>query len=155
MLTAITTNKTASSLKMQRVVSASVERVYQAWTDPAKIGKWFGCEYVTDIKVIQDLTVGGAYQVLMTIGPDGVVITVHGVYREIVPNKKLVYTWNSDSAEYPASDTLVSVEFISKGEGTEIVLEHTNFALEKSIEGHSIGWTAAFNKITQLVEEPA
>ncbi len=152
MLTAITTNKTASSLKLQRTVSASVERVYKAWTEPEQMRKWFGCEYVTDIQVSQNLTVGGQYKVQMTTDPDGVVVTVHGVYKEVVPNKKLVYTWNSDSAEYPASDTLISVEFIERGKGTEIVLEHTNFALEKSVEGHSLGWTASFNKITELVE---
>ncbi len=153
MLTAITTNKTASSLKIQRTVSASVERVYKAWTDPAQMRKWFGCEYVTDIKVTQNLVVGGEYQVQMTTDPDGLVITVHGVYKEVILNKKLVYTWNSDSAEYPAADTLITVEFIERGKGTEIVLEHKNFALEKSVEGHSLGWTAAFNKITELVEE--
>ncbi|HEY9730809.1 MAG TPA: SRPBCC domain-containing protein [Drouetiella sp.] len=155
MLTAITTNKTASSLKLQRIVNAPVERVYRAWTDPAKIRQWFGCEYVIDVKVEQDLTVGGAFQIQMTTGPDNVVITVHGVYREIVPNKKLVYSWNSDSSEYPASDTLVSVEFNSKGEGTEIVLSHTNFALEKSVDGHALGWTAAINRITELAEMAA
>lgn len=153
MLTAITTNKTASSLKIQRTISASVERVYKAWTDPRQMGKWFGCAYVTDIKVTQNLLVGGEYQVQMTTDPDGVVVTVHGVYKEVIPNKKLVYTWNSDSIEYPAADTLITVEFIERGKGTEIVLEHKNFALENSVEGHSIGWTAAFNKITELLEE--
>lgn len=54
MLTSITTNKT-SSLRVERMLSASVERVYKAWTDPAQIKKWFGCEYVTDIELTQDL----------------------------------------------------------------------------------------------------
>lgn len=153
MLTAITTNKTASSLKLQRVFRAPVERVYKAWTDPAQIRKWFGCEYVTNVHVMQDLTVGGSYQVLMTIDPDGLVITVHGEYKEIVPNKKLVYTWNSDSPEYPAADTLICVEFISRADGTEIILEHTNFALEKSVDGHAIGWTASISKVSELVEQ--
>lgn len=152
MLTAITTNKTANSLKIQRTVNAPVQRVYKAWTDPTQMQKWFGCEYVTDISVSQNLAVGGNYKICMTTAPDGVVVTVHGAYKEVVPNRKLVYTWNSDSTEYPASDTLISVEFISRGSATEIVLEHINFALEKSVEGHAIGWTAAFTKITDLVE---
>ncbi|CAN5245257.1 SRPBCC domain-containing protein [soil metagenome] len=152
MLTAITTNKTASSLKIQRTVSASVERVYKAWTDPEQMRRWFGCQYVTGIKVVQNLSVGGQYQVQMTTDPDGVVITVHGVYQEVIPNAKLVYTWNSDSVEYPAADTMICVQFIARGQGTEIVLEHTNFALEKSVEGHSLGWTASFNKITEFVQ---
>jgi len=153
MLTAITTNRTATSLKIQRTVSASAERVYKAWTDPEQLRKWFGCEYVTDIKVTQNLRLGGEYQVQMTTAPDGAVITIHGIYKEIVPNKKLIYTWNSDSAEYPAVDTLITVEFIERAKGTEIVLEHTNFALEKSVEGHSIGWTASFSKMIDLVEK--
>lgn len=152
MLTAITTNKTATSLKIERTVNAPVERVYRAWTDPAQMKKWFGCEYVTHISIEQDLTIGGQYKICMTTDPDGDVVTVHGSFREIDPNKKLVYTWSSDSSEYPASDTLISVEFISRGSATEIVLEHINFALEKSVEGHAIGWTAAFNKITTLVQ---
>lgn len=155
MLTAITTNRTTSSLKIQRTVNASVERVYKAWTDPAQLQKWFGCEYATHIEVNQNLVVGGEYVIKMTTDPDGIVVTVNGEYKEIVPNKKLVYTWNSDSAEFPASDTLITVEFIAKATGTEIVLEHKNFALEKSVEGHSFGWTAAFEKITALVEKSA
>lgn len=152
MLTAITTNRTASAVKLQRVVGASAERVYRAWTDPEQIKKWFGCEYVTNIEVSQDLVVGGAYEVRMTTSTDDGVITINGEYREIVPNKKLVYTWNSDSPEYPARDTLVSVQFNQRDNGTEIVVEHTNFALEKSVEGHSIGWTASFNKISEMLE---
>lgn len=87
----------------------------------------------------------------MTTDPDNRIITIHGVFREIQPNKKLVYTWNSDSTDHPAKDTLVTVEFIAHGTSTEIVLEHTNFALESSAQGHSVGWSSSFNNIAELV----
>jgi uncharacterized protein YndB with AHSA1/START domain len=105
---------------------------------------------VSNIQISQDLSVGGQYRVEMTTNPDGVVITIDGIFQQIIPNKKLVYTWNSDSAEYPAADTLVTVEFIERGNATEIILEHTNFAIEKSAEGHAVGWTASFNKIAEI-----
>jgi uncharacterized protein YndB with AHSA1/START domain len=152
MLTLISTNKT-HALKIQRTLDASVERVYKAWTNPDEICKWFGCQDMSNCQVKQDLTVGGLYQFKMTIASDGVVITIDGVFQEIVPNKKLVYTWNSDSVEFPARDSVVSIEFIERGNKTEMILNHTNFAIEKSAEGHSVGWTVAIDKILQLIEQ--
>jgi uncharacterized protein YndB with AHSA1/START domain len=150
MLTLISTNKT-HALKIQRTLNASVERVYKAWTNPDEICKWFGCADITDCQVEQDLTVGGLYQIKMTIAPDGHVITIDGEFQEIVPNRKLVYTWNSDSEEFPAHNTLVSIEFIEQGNATDMILNHTNFSTEKAAEGHSVGWSAAIEKIIQLV----
>lgn len=150
MLTLVTTNKT-SAVKIQRTMSAPLERVWKAWTDPNLIVKWFGCEECVGCDVSQDFTVGGAFQVLMHLD-NGATMRVHGVFKEIVPMERLCYTWNSDAPEFPADDTLVTVEFRAVGDKTELSINHTNFALEKSAQGHSIGWAYGVNKFADLVE---
>jgi uncharacterized protein YndB with AHSA1/START domain len=152
MLTSISTNN-SHSLKIQKTFNATIDKVYKAWTEPAKISKWFGRGMVSNIQVTQDLSVGGRYRFEMTTGPDGAVTTIDGIFQQIIPNKKLVYTWNSDSAMYPAADTLVTVEFIDRGNATDIVLEHTNFAFEKFVEGHAVGWTAGFDKLSEFLSD--
>jgi uncharacterized protein YndB with AHSA1/START domain len=113
------------------------------------MSKWFGCGMTTSVLITQDFRVGGEYRIACHCQDDELA-TMHGTFMEIEPNRKLVYSWNNTSTEYPANDTLVTVEFIDNGDTTEIVLQHTKFATALSAEGHSFGWNAALDKIAEL-----
>jgi uncharacterized protein YndB with AHSA1/START domain len=63
-----------------------------------------------------------------------------GHYEEIVPNEKLVYTWRWEDWAQHVEDTLVTVEFIDKGDATEIVVTHQNLANEAAVKGQTFGW---------------
>jgi uncharacterized protein YndB with AHSA1/START domain len=73
--------------------------------------------------------VGGRYRFVMH-GRNGETHRVGGVYREIVPNRKLVYTWAWEST--PDRESLVTVEFLPAGRGTELVLTHQRFFRHRS-----------------------
>ncbi len=126
-----------------------MEKVYKTWTEPEHISKWFGCGKTAEVKVDQDLRVGGNFRVEMHC-TDGEVAVVHGTYKEIIANKKLVYTWTNNSVEFPAENTLVTVEFIAKGNETELALKHENFTRPVSAQGHSMGWGASLDKFESL-----
>jgi uncharacterized protein YndB with AHSA1/START domain len=132
-------------------LKAPVERVYKSWTEPEHITKWFGCGKTATVKVQQDLRVGGNFRVEMHC-TDGEIAVVHGTYKVVEPNQKLVYTWTNNSQEFPADDTLVTVEFISKGKETELRLKHENFSREISAQGHSMGWGASLDRFGTLFE---
>ena len=64
-----------------------------------------------------DLRPGGKYRIHMT-EPDGTEHKVSGVYREIDPPKKLVYSWGWDG-DHPVKDSTVTLEFFERGEATK------------------------------------
>ena len=111
--------------------------------------KWFGCFETQSVRIEQDFRVGGDYKIKINHS-ENISVTMSGSFLEIVPNEKLVYSWNSDSVEYPAHNTLVTVEFFDKGATTEILLKHSKFDRPVSVQGHSMGWGGALDKFESL-----
>lgn len=146
-----TTKIQDTTLAITKTLKAPVDKVYKTWTEPEHIAKWFGCGKTAEVKIAQDLRVGGDFRIEM-LCTDGEVAVVNGTYKEIIENKKIVYTWSNNSDEFPAADTLVTVEFVAKGELTELVLKHENFKQPVSAQGHTMGWGAALDKLEALFD---
>jgi len=91
-----------------------------------------------------DLRPGGAYRIHMR-EPDGKEHRVSGVYREVDPPRKVVYTWGWDG-DHPVKDSLVTLEFIARGNSTEVVLRHDGIMDDKERANHEHGWTAILDK---------
>jgi uncharacterized protein YndB with AHSA1/START domain len=83
--------------------------------------------------------------------PDGALHRLVGVYRVVDPPKKLVYTWRWES-EPEAPETLVTVEFLDRGNATELVLTQELFTSEEAKQKHETGWTGCFEKLASLVQ---
>ena len=98
-----------TSLHIRRIYHAPVAAVYAAWTDPEQMKHWMGpSDAFGESEVTMDVRVGGRYRIVMH-APDGETHRVGGVYREIVPNSRLVYTWAWEST--PERESLVTLEF--------------------------------------------
>jgi uncharacterized protein YndB with AHSA1/START domain len=79
---------------LERTLNAPPELVFRAWTDPLEL-EWFRSGTEKQRKPIEvDLRVGGAFRVHMVINDDLEYMT-GGIYREIVPGKKLVFVWGA------------------------------------------------------------
>jgi uncharacterized protein YndB with AHSA1/START domain len=85
-------------LEIKRLIKAPCNRVYAAWTDPAQLKEWFGPANVPTLNVIADARVGGKFQWDLT-NCDGENMTVHGEYRELQPNKKVVSPGNGKTTK--------------------------------------------------------
>ena len=136
------------SLTITRRLPASPERCFRAWTDPQALKQWFG---PGDIKVLQaetDPRVGGRYRILAR-SPSGEEHDVSGEFREVVPNRKLVFTWAWRST--PERQSLVTVEFMPEGTATTLTLTHEQFADEGARDRHRHGWAALLDKLTVFV----
>src|SRR5262245_5711543 len=97
------------SLTLKRHYSAPVERVYRAWTDPEALKRWFGPSDEGRIVVSEtNPRVGGRYRIVLEMA-SGEQHRVGGIYREIVPNEKLVFSWAWEST--PERVSLVTVKF--------------------------------------------
>jgi uncharacterized protein YndB with AHSA1/START domain len=146
------TTKTENMLEMRRTFKVSPERMFQIWTEPEHMVNWFGCQKATKVEVEQDFRVGGEYRVAVLL-TDGEEVIMTGTFLEIAASSKLVYSWSNTSVEFPASDTLVCVEFIERPTGTEVVLTHSKFSKPVSVQGHSMGWGNCFENIAALLAD--
>ena len=80
------------SLTLKRRLKAPPAKVFAAWTDPEKVNRWFAPGEATTQRAESDARVGGRYRFVMR-APDGEEHDVSGVYRDVVANRKLVFTW--------------------------------------------------------------
>jgi uncharacterized protein YndB with AHSA1/START domain len=95
------TSASDRELVLTRIINAPRERVYQGWTDPELMKQWFAPKPWTTPVVQINLRVGGSNLIVMR-GPDGNEFPNRGVYLEIVPNEKLVFTDAYTSAWEPS-----------------------------------------------------
>ena len=129
-------------LVIERTFAAAQARVFEAWTSPEVLRRWWGAgPDWTSPAVEIDLRPGGRYRLSMQ-DPSGVVRSVGGEYVEVDPPRRLVYTWTWEShgAENDAA-TLVTVEFreVTPGQ-TAVILTHTGFADGDRRDLHREGW---------------
>jgi uncharacterized protein YndB with AHSA1/START domain len=106
--------------------------------------RWFGPEEAETLRVETDPRVGGRFRVLMRTS-DGEEHDVSGVYREVVPDEKLVFTWAWRST--PERESLVTIALKSDGDGTLLTLTHEQFFDEAARDAHREGWTGAIDKL--------
>lgn len=137
-----------TSLQIRRIYNAPVAAVYAAWTDPAQMKHWMGPSDGFTTEATTDLRVGGRYRIVMR-APDGEMHRVGGVFREVVPHRKLVYTWAWEST--PERESLVTVEFNASGTATELVLTHRRFADTEARDKHQAGWNGCLDRLDRLV----
>ena len=131
------------SLTIKRRFNAPPEKVYAAWIDPKKLAQWMGPSGTQRVEAECDLRVSGRYAIKMVMTDDE--HNVSGVYREIVPNEKLVFTWAWRST--PERESLVSLTFNKDGGGTIMTLLHEQFFDEAARDRHNAGWTGTMDKL--------
>jgi uncharacterized protein YndB with AHSA1/START domain len=145
------TNPSAVALVLRRTFDAPRETVFKAWTDPAIMQQFLGPANRGCKNVQVDLRAGGAYRIVMD-GPDGEDFIAKGIYREVVVPERVVCTWlweeDDPSQEH---ETLLTLEFIAKGNQTELVLTHENFKDAESCERHTEGWMAILDAYAKLI----
>jgi uncharacterized protein YndB with AHSA1/START domain len=135
-------------LTLKRRLKASPQRVFQAWTDPEKLKRWMGPEGVVGLRSEIDARVGGRYRLVMR-APNGEEHDVSGVYREVIPNEKLVFTWVWKST--PERESLVTISLKRDGDGTLLTLIHEQFFDEEARDHHQHGWAGSLDKLEQFV----
>ena len=140
-------------LEIKRFINAPRNRVYAAWTDVEQLKQWFGPEKVRTRDIIADARVGGKYQWDL-VDPEGEEMTVFGEYRELVPGRKIVFTWKfEDDEDWKNHTSVVTVELSDCDGGTELRLIHEQLPSEQSRNGHNDGWNSALDKLEKFVSK--
>ena len=137
------------SLNLVRSIKTTPEKVFAAWTKPENLKRWMAPGDDMSVALAEtDLRVGGRYRIVMR-ETNGTEHRVGGVYREIVPGKKLSFTWAWEST--PENESLVTIELRKNGTGTELKLAHTKFATDQAREMHNQGWNGCLAKLERLM----
>ena len=143
-----TTEKT--SLEIKRFINAPRDRVYAAWTDPVQLKEWWGPKEVRTLKIVADTRVGGKYRWDL-VNQEGEQMSVFGEYRELVPAKKVVFTWKWDDDEaWENHVSVVTVELSDCDGGTELRLIHQQLPSETSRDRHTEGWNRVLDKLEKF-----
>ncbi len=134
------------SLTLKRRLNAPPAKVFAAWTDPEKLAHWFGpADTVAGSASAElDVKVGGRFRVRFST-TNGEQHEVGGVYREVTPDQRLVFTWAWRST--PERESLVSVALRPDGAATLLTLTHEQFFDQAARDGHERGWTGTLDKL--------
>ena len=146
-------NDTANSLTIRRTINASRQCVFDAWTQPEHLKNWWRANPTWHTEIAEvDLQVGGKYRLGMRDPEQEGPFVCFGQFVEITPPEKLVYTWSWETPGMDVGETLVTIEFVEKGESTELVLTHERFPNAEAAGKHTEGWTGCINQFVALIE---
>jgi uncharacterized protein YndB with AHSA1/START domain len=153
-------------LVITRTFDAPRERVWKAWTEPELVKRWWGPKVFTAPFIKIDLRVGGRYLYAMR-SPEGKDYWSTGVYREIVPLKRIVATDSFADEKgniVPASsygfagdwprELLMTVTFEEQDGGTKLTLRHTGFPSEEQRDLAKAGWSESLDKLAETLGRP-
>ena len=140
-----------TSLEIKRFINAPPARVFKAWTNPAQLKQWFGPEWVRTREIVAEAKAGGKFQWDL-IDCDGEEKTVAGEYRELIPGKKIVFTWkHCDDELWENRISIVTVEISDRNGGTDLRLKHEQLPGEESRDGHNRGWNSVLDRLEKFV----
>lgn len=141
----------ARTLIITREFAAPPKVVFEAWTKPEHLVRWFGPNDFTLPTCEQDLRVGGKYRFCMH-SPDGSDHWVWGEYREISEFDRLVFTWTrNDDKPQPWVDNTVTLTFKDLGDRTRMTMHHALFDTEQHRDEHNGGWSECFDRLSAFV----
>lgn len=131
-------------LELHHRYKASPDTIFRAFTQPKLLTRWFSPANMTTPKVDLDLKVGGQCCFTMQ-DAHGSEVTSRGKFLEIVPNKKLSFTWAWEHSREPA--TTVSVSMRQQDGQTVVVLTHDGFRDDDERNKHAMGWNDILGKL--------
>ena len=140
----------SEALLVQHRLPVPPEKVFEAFTDPKRLAKWFApTDEMTTVVHELDPRVGGRYRLDM-VGPGGSpVYKLSGVYQELSKPRLLLFTWQWEHE--PEEETLVRIELTPAKGGCELVLTHERFLSAESKKGHAEGWEGCLARLPKAV----
>ena len=133
-------------LAIERTYPVAPEKVWRAWTDPEAVKKWWGPGPDHSVSAAElDVRVGGRFRIVFG-GAEGKDHECAGVYKEVVPHRRLVFTWCWPNTT-PERVSLVTIEFKRVTGGTELDFRHEQFFDAQARDGHKRGWSAALDQL--------
>jgi uncharacterized protein YndB with AHSA1/START domain len=139
-------------LTLTRIFDAPRSLVFDAWTQPLHLIRWWGPRGFTTPTCEMDVRAGGKYRFHMR-SSDGREVWWHGICREIVKPERIVWTCSIDDADGNSisGETLLTVTLDDHAGKTRLTLHQATFESNALREGHSNGWNDAMERLAQYL----
>jgi len=136
-------------LRLERRFAVPRERVFEAWTTPEALKRWWCPPGWEPERMEVDLRVSGAFHLGMRRISDGSVAGVKGRFLEVQRPKRIVYSWQWTHALKDTSESRVTVEFVDELGGTRLILTHERLPDVPLWHRHRAGWIAACDRMEE------
>ncbi|MEO7178849.1 MAG: SRPBCC domain-containing protein [Allosphingosinicella sp.] len=135
---------TLPSVTIVRRIKAPPAKVWAAITQPDLMLEWWGPDAGPTLSVVADVRPGGQFSVVFRL-LNGAEHNPTGIYQEVVPETKLVLTWDLPGQQEPKS--LVTFQLKPFDGGTELTLAHEHLPDENTRASHEQGWSGLLDKL--------
>ena len=138
-----------------RTFEAAPEDIWEAWTDPDAAAEWWHTLRASTPReeVEIDARVGGRYTYTMVNDASGDRVVTGGVYREVVPFKRLVFTWGDPDGD-PDDTPVVTVTLEPEGELTRMTFDLRGVEGTKGDGSFYDGWHEVLDSLGEYLGEP-
>jgi uncharacterized protein YndB with AHSA1/START domain len=148
-----------ATLRLTRRLAASPRRVFEAWTDPAKVAQWLrpGPQFELAIAEV-DARAGGEFRLGYRAADSDAVNVVSGQYLTVDPYARLVFTWvwqapHTDFDQHTVGrETIVTVTLVETNGGTHLTLLHEGLPIGETYAAHMWGWAGALDQLVDSTQ---
>lgn len=147
-LPALAQGSAETSMVLTRLFNAPPKVVFDAWTRPELLARWWGPKDFTLPECEVDFRVGGAYRMVMR-GPDGIDYPFHGRYLEIVADERIVF--NAIIEGPPRVEVMTNVTFVEENGKTRLTVVQSTPSERAIAEGQTAGWSASMEKLGAML----
>jgi uncharacterized protein YndB with AHSA1/START domain len=136
-------------VRIERTFAALPEDVFDAWTSPEVMRRWFHCapDWETP-KAEVDLQVGGKVRVVMR-KPDGTEVEARGEYTVIDRPHRLVMTWTFD--DEPSNEQLIELSFSEVEGSTTVLMVNSSISTDERRDAQDQGWRGCLDELERVV----
>jgi uncharacterized protein YndB with AHSA1/START domain len=143
------TEESGQVLRIERTFAAPAQDVFDAWTSPEVMRRWFhaGPDWDTPEAEV-DLRVGGKVRVVMR-RPDGTQVEAQGEYTLIDRPYRLVMTWTFD--DDPSNEQLIELSFSESEGSTTVLMINSGIAADERRDAQDEGWRECFDELERML----
>jgi uncharacterized protein YndB with AHSA1/START domain len=143
------TEDSGQVVRIERTFAASADDVFDAWTSPEVMRRWFHCapDWETPVAEV-DLRVGGKVRVAMR-RPDGTEVEAQGEYTLIDRPRRLVMTWTFD--DDPSNRQLIELSFSESEGSTTVLLVNSGISTDERRDAQDWGWHGCFDELERVL----
>jgi uncharacterized protein YndB with AHSA1/START domain len=143
------TDESNHVVRLERTFASSAEDVFDAWTSPEVMRRWFHCASDWDTPVAEvNLQVGGKVRVVMR-RPDGTEAEMSGEFTRIDRPRKLVMTWTF--YDDPSDEQLLELSFSESEGSTTVLLVNSRISTDERRDGQGWGWRGCLSELERLL----